>query len=160
MRPVEKFLERNEVAERFAHLLPVDCNHVVVHPVAHRLMAVVSHRLRDFALMVREHKIHSTAVDVERLAQIFLPHRRAFEMPSWESVAPWRRPSHDVFWRRFLPQREVDRVVLLRLSVERTRRVEQLVDVSSRQFAVVEVLAVLHHVEIYRTVAFVGISSL
>ena len=31
----EELVEGDEVAQRLAHLLPVDGNHVVVHPVAH-----------------------------------------------------------------------------------------------------------------------------
>ena len=39
----EKFIEGDEIAERFTHLLAVDRDHVVVHPVEHGVMAVVGH---------------------------------------------------------------------------------------------------------------------
>ena len=39
----EELVEGDEIAERFAHFLTVDGDHVVVHPVAHGVMAVVGH---------------------------------------------------------------------------------------------------------------------
>jgi hypothetical protein len=36
----EELLKGDEVAERLAHLLAVDGNHVVVHPVVHHLVAL------------------------------------------------------------------------------------------------------------------------
>ena len=39
----KEFVESDEVAERFSHLLAIDGNHVVVHPVAYGIVAVVSH---------------------------------------------------------------------------------------------------------------------
>ena len=41
----EELVKRNEVTQRFAHLLPVDGNHVVMHPIVHRLVPLRSHRL-------------------------------------------------------------------------------------------------------------------
>ena len=70
----KEFVESDEVAERFSHLLAIDGNHVVVHPVAYGIVAVVSHRLRYFAFVVREFQVHAAAMNVEGLAQIFFAH--------------------------------------------------------------------------------------
>ena len=39
----KKFLQRYGIPQRFAHLLPVDGDHVVVHPVFHRHLIVRSY---------------------------------------------------------------------------------------------------------------------
>ena len=70
----KELFKSDEIAERLAHLLAIDCNHIVVHPVADGIMSRMSHRLRYLAFMMREHQIHATTVNVERVAKIFLPH--------------------------------------------------------------------------------------
>ena len=37
----EELLQSNEVPERFAHLLPTDSNHIIVHPVAYHSLSVL-----------------------------------------------------------------------------------------------------------------------
>ena len=88
MAAFEKLVESDEIAQRFAHLLSGDGNHVVVHPVAHRSLAVCRHRLCDFRLMVRELQVETAAVDIELLAKVFATHCGAFHVPSREAVAP------------------------------------------------------------------------
>ena len=84
----EELLERNKVVVRLAHLLAVDGQHVVVHPVLHGLMAHRGYGLRNLALVVGEDEVHAAAVDVELLAEVLAAHRRAFAMPAGEAVAP------------------------------------------------------------------------
>ena len=48
----EELLEGDEVAERLAHLLSVDRDHVVMHPEACRIVAEGGRGLRDLALVV------------------------------------------------------------------------------------------------------------
>ena len=50
-----KLFKGDEIAQRLTHLLPVDRNHVVVHPITGRIMTACRRALCDFALMVREH---------------------------------------------------------------------------------------------------------
>jgi hypothetical protein len=57
-------------------------------------------------------------VDVEGLTQIFCAHYRALNMPTWKTIAPGRRPTHDVIRRCFLPQREIHFVSLVVLAVQ------------------------------------------
>ena len=131
-----------------------------MHPVLHGLVSESGSRLRYLALVVREHEIQSAAVNVECLAKVFCPHGRALEVPSWESVAPRRRPAHDVLRLRFLPQGEVVSVVLFGLTVQLACSLEKLLDIASGQLAVVEFLVVFLHVEVYRAVALVSVAVL
>ena len=61
----EELFKGDEVAERLAHLLTVDGNHVVVHPVVYHLVALRSHSLGYLAFVVREYEVHSASVNVE-----------------------------------------------------------------------------------------------
>ena len=70
----EELLKGYEIAIRFAHLLAVDGNHIVVHPAFHGLMPLGRHALRYLAFMVGEHEIHAAAVDIECIAEIFPAH--------------------------------------------------------------------------------------
>ena len=64
----EELLQRDEVIVRLTHLLTVDGQHIVVHPVLHSGMAHRSLSLGNLTLMVGEHQIQTTAVDIELLA--------------------------------------------------------------------------------------------
>ena len=151
-----EFLERNEVAERLAHFLAVDRNHVIVHPVTGRVVAASGRALRDLALVMREHQVHASPVYVERLAQVARTHRGALHMPTGESVAPRRRPAHDMLFRGFFPQREIERSPLVALTVERSRVGLHLVEHAARQLAIAVLAVVSLDVEIDRTVAHIG----
>ena len=144
----------------FAHLLPVDGNHVVMHPIVHRLVPLRSHRLGYLAFVVGEKQIHASAVNVEFLAQVLGAHGRTFEMPAGKTVAPRRRPPHDMFGRSLFPKSEIETIVLLALSVELPRRVEQVVDIAPRQLAVMVVFIILHYIEVNRPVTYISISGL
>ena len=67
MRAGEEFVEGDEVAQRLTHLLPVDGDHVVVHPVVHGILSIARHGLRYLAFVVGEFEVDATAVDVEFL---------------------------------------------------------------------------------------------
>src|SRR5207247_11420015 len=66
----------------------------------------------DLVLMVREAEVGSPRVDVDPVAQVLHGHRRAFDMPAGEAVAPRARPLHEPAWSGGLPQREVRGLVL------------------------------------------------
>ncbi len=55
------------------------------------------------ALVVREYEVHAAAVYVEAVAEIFTAHGRTLQMPGGKTVAPGRRPSHDMFGRSLFP---------------------------------------------------------
>src|SRR5258705_12626196 len=89
-----------------------------MHPVSNRIFSRSRNTLRNLRFMMRKQQILSAAMNIKRLAEIFSTHRRTFDMPARESLAPGRRPMHDVFGSCFLPQGEVDRISLLVLSFE------------------------------------------
>ena len=88
MRTFEELRQSDEVAERLAHLGAVDGDHVVVHPVFHYLMSHCCNTLRNLTFVVGEYKIHTSAVDVELLAEVFASHCCALAVPSGEAIAP------------------------------------------------------------------------
>ena len=152
----KELLEGDEVAQRLAHLLAVDRDHVVVHPVTCRIVPQRGGRLRDLALVVREHQIHAASVDVEAFAQVTGTHRRALHMPAGEPLSPRRRPAHDMLGRCLLPQREVIGVALVALPVQLARVGDDVVEVTTRKPAVIIFGVVFLHVEIDRAVRLVG----
>lgn len=77
----------------FAHAAPVERQHVRVHPVTCPTAVRVYLILGYLAFVVREFQVHATAVYVERFAQVFRAHGRAFHMPAGKSFAPGRGAS-------------------------------------------------------------------
>ena len=82
--------------------------------------------LGDLVLVVREDQVDAAAVDVERLAQIAVRHRRALDVPAGPPGAPRALP------RRLarlgaLPEREVERAALLLADLDARARL-QVVD--------------------------------
>ena len=126
----EKLLERDEVAERLAHLLTVDRNHIVVNPILGRVVAERRRRLRDLAFVMRKHQVHTAAVDVEPLAQVFGAHGRTLHEPAGDAVAPGRRPAHDMLRRSLLPEGEIARMALVALPVQLARVRQNIVEVA------------------------------
>ena len=156
MRTCEELVESDEVAQRLAHLGAVYGNHIVVHPILHNRLAHCSHALRNLTFVVREHKVHTAAVNIELLAQIFAAHCSTLAVPAGEAVAPRRGPTHNVFGLCALPQSEVGRVAFLALAVELACGIEHLVKVTARQNAVIMRLVVLCNIKIYRALALIG----
>ena len=70
--------------------------------------------LRDLVGMVDGDVVLAAAVDVEEVAQVFLRHRRALDVPAREALAPGAVPFHLPLLarRREFPEREVGRVAL------------------------------------------------
>ena len=159
MRTAEELVERYEIAQRLTHLLAVDSDHVIVHPIIHGLLTIVSHRLGDLTLMMREHQVHSAAMYIECLSEVFLTHCGTLKMPSREPLAPRRWPMHDMLRRSFLPQSEVSRIALLLLTVQRSRGGEKFVDIAPGELTVTMIPVILRHIEIHRSVRDIGISA-
>ena len=85
-----------EMAQALTHLLAVDGNHIVVHPVMNHLVALRSHSLCNLALVVRENQIHAATMNIEVAAQVLASHRSTLAVPARETIAPRTRPAHDV----------------------------------------------------------------
>ena len=109
--------------------------------------------------MMREDQVHSSSVNIEVLAQILASHGGTFGMPSGETVAPWRRPAHDVFRLRFFPEGEVGGITFFALSVEVAGGIQYVVEVAAGEFAVMIVLIIFSYVKVDGTFAFVSVSG-
>ena len=92
----KELLQSDEVAKTLTHLLTIDGNHIVVHPVTNHLVALRSYSLRNLALVVRENQIHAATVNIKVAAQVLASHGSTLAVPSWETIAPRTRPAHDV----------------------------------------------------------------
>ena len=95
-------------------------------PIAERALG-----LGDLVLVVREDQIGAAAVDVERLAEVAVRHRRALDVPARTPRAPGARPRRLARLRR-LPQREVERALLLLVDLDAGARL-QVVDALARR---------------------------
>ena len=154
----EELRQGDEVVVGLAHLLAVDGNHVVVHPVVHHLVALACDSLRYLAFVVGEDEVHAAAVDVEVLAQIFASHRRALAVPAGEAVAPRRRPAHDVLGLCRFPKGEIRLILLLAHAGKVAARILHILKVAPREDAPAVDFVVLLDVEIDAAVALVGIA--
>ena len=153
----EELLQRDEVVVRLTHLLAVDGQHIVVHPVLHGLMTHRRRSLGYLALVVGEDEVQSATVDVEHLAEVLTTHGRTLAVPAGETVAPGRRPAHDVLRLCLLPQGEVGLVMLLADAVEVVARgVLDVLQGAAAEDAVLVLLVIRLNVEIDRTVRLVG----
>ena len=155
----EKLIERDEIIVALAHFLAGNGDHVVVHPIVHHGMSLRGLRLCDFTLMVWEHQVHTSTVNVKFFAKIFAPHGCALAVPARKSVAPWRGPTHDMSWAGFLPKCEIHLVAFFAHTIEFAASIADFLEVAAGENAIFIVFVVLHHVEIDRTIAFVGIAS-
>ena len=149
-------MKRDEVAQGLAHLLPVDGNHVVVHPVLGWILVVAGIALRDFTFVVGEKQVHAATVDVKLGAKVFGTHGRTFQVPAWEAKAPRGRPLHEVLSRSVFPQGKIDRVPLFSLSIQVAASTNQFLDDTPRKFAVGVFLVVGEYIKIYRSVDHIG----
>ena len=126
----EELLQRNEIAQALSHLLAVDGNHVVVHPVFHHAMPLRCHRLCYLALMMGEHKVHASSVDVKLATQILAPHGGTLAVPSREALAPRTGPAHDMFGLCLFPQGKIHLIALLCHAVKCTTVVDHIVQIA------------------------------
>ena len=81
-----------EVAQRLGHLLVVDVEEAVVHPVMGKGGVVGRLRLGDLVLVVGELEILAAAVDVDGLAQVLPVHGGALDVPAGTALAPGGLP--------------------------------------------------------------------
>ena len=84
----KELLQGNEVVVRLTHLLAINRQHIVVHPVFHSGMSHRSLCLGNLTLVMREDQVHATTVDIKLLAQILPAHSRALTVPARETIAP------------------------------------------------------------------------
>jgi hypothetical protein len=102
-----------EVARGLGHLPAVHEQVRTVHPGAGGDAADDGRGLGDLVLVVGEHVVLATGVDVEGRAEEAERHRGALEVPAREPLAPRAGPAQLASWLRCLPQGEVGRVALV-----------------------------------------------
>ena len=154
----EELLQSDEVAKTLTHLLTVDGNHIVVHPVTNHLVALRSHSLSNLALVVRENQIHAATVNIEVAAQVLASHSSTLAVPARETITPRTRPTHDMLWRSLLPEGEVSLVLLLADTSQFAALVDDVLQVTSGEDTVLMILVILLDIEVDRAVALVGIA--
>ena len=154
----KELLQRNEIAKTFSHLLAVDRDHVVVHPVAHHLFSFGRDGLRDLAFVMWEDEVHSPAVDVEMIAQVLASHSRTFAMPARKAVAPRRWPAHNMLRAGFFPKGEVYLIALFVYTVQCSARVNGIFEVAPREYAVAILGVVFFYIEVNRPVALICVA--
>src|SRR3989344_1272475 len=92
-----------------------------MEPVLNKSFSRCGFRLCDFIVMVDWNVIDSAGVNVERFAEVFHRHRRAFNMPTRETDTPRRWPFllsrrlSRACQRREFPQSEVSSVFFLQI---------------------------------------------
>src|SRR5690606_4391840 len=65
----------------------------VMHPVLGHRRPVAAAALGALVFVVGEDQIETAAMDIERLAQVVVAHRRALDMPPGPALAPGARPA-------------------------------------------------------------------
>src|ERR1035437_131525 len=79
-----------------------------MHPVMNCFFTECSSGLGYLAFMMRKHKIHSTSVNIKLFTKIFDTHGRTFQVPSGETITPWRWPSHKVIRAGLFPDSKIE----------------------------------------------------
>ncbi len=64
-----------------------------IQTLRQRMAVMGAFALGDLVFVMGKHQIDAAAMDVERLAQIFLRHGRAFDVPAGPAAAPGRFPA-------------------------------------------------------------------
>ena len=100
-----------EVAQGLGHLLIINVQKCVVHPVVGKGLAVGRLALGDLILVVGEDQVLAAGVDVDLVAQIFLGHHRALDVPAGAALAPRGLPVRLPLLLR-LPEHEVGGILL------------------------------------------------
>ena len=106
--------DEDEIAEGLRHLRAVEADQADVEPQPDERLVGDRFGLGRLALVVREHEVPASAVDVDRFAQLAQNQGRALDVPAGPARPPPRLPRRLVRERR-LPQHEVQGVSLVRI---------------------------------------------
>ena len=129
--------DSKEVTEGLTHLLVVDIDESVVHPVVREGLVVCTLILCDLVFVVREDEVLTTGMDVETAATVLRSHDTALGVPARTTLAPWRLPVRLTVLLR-LPEYEIGRGTLALLTghLQITETGLQLIDVLVAQLSV------------------------
>ena len=145
--------DAEEVAFRLGHLNVIDIDKTVMHPVANKRFAAGCLGLGDFIFVMRENQVLTTAVNIDSVAQEFVIHGRALNMPARSSLSPGGGPGRLAFFFKF-PDNKVERAVFL-LIVQSAGSFFQVVQRVAGEFAIV---LELQHIEIDAIIQHIGIA--
>ena len=109
-------LDEEDVARRFGHLGAIGQKVLPMYPIVNVPVAESAFALGDLILVMGEHVVHATGMDVEPFAQILVGHRRTFDVPARKALAPGTVPFYVPARFSRLPKRKVARVPLQRVS--------------------------------------------
>ncbi len=153
----KELFQRNKVSKTLAHLLSVDGNHIVMHPIVNHLVTLAGYSLCDLTLMMREYKIHATAVNIKMTAEVFTSHSCTLAVPPRISLAPRTWPAHNMLGSSFLPESKVHLVLLLANSIQFPAIIDHVGKIAMRKNPIFMVLVILFYIEINGTIADIGI---
>jgi hypothetical protein len=80
--------------QTLGHFDAIHGEKIVMYPKSDKLVTCRAFTLRDFIFMVHWDMVDATSMYIDCFAQVLHTHRTTFDMPSWESITPWRRPVH------------------------------------------------------------------
>ena len=70
----KKLIGQNGVSCAFAHSSSVEGKHIAMHPVTNRTIRSNGLALSDFTLVMGEFEVHSAAMYIELVAEVFRAH--------------------------------------------------------------------------------------
>ena len=109
---LQQIAHEDQVAEGLGHLPATQPDQAHVQPVTHEAFAGHRLGLRRLALVMGEHQVTTTTVDVDRLPQLAQGQGRALDVPSGPTRPPTRLPGRLV-GERGLPQDEIQGMALV-----------------------------------------------
>ena len=83
-----------------------------MHPIADKLLAILSFTLGNLVFVVRELEVLAPGVNIDGLAEVLGGHHGALDVPAGTALAPWGIPA-DFTRLSGLPESKVHRVFLL-----------------------------------------------
>ena len=70
----EQFRQLDHIVETLAHFPAINGDHVIVYPITNRSYMIANGALRNFTFMMGKQKIHTAAMNVKLITQIFRAH--------------------------------------------------------------------------------------
>src|SRR5659263_745805 len=114
----KEFIKRDKISKRLTHLLTIDRDQVIVHPVVNRLVSKTCHTLGDLCLVMREKQVKPSSMNIKWFSEVFCTHCRKFGVPAGKTFTPGRRPMHNVFRCRFFPDCKIQSRFFLTLGIK------------------------------------------
>jgi hypothetical protein len=88
MPPFSNVPDRVEVAQRFAHLCPINEEVLTVEPGLYKTVSGAADTLGDLIFMMGKQEVYAAAVNIEFLSEIFHRHGGTFDVPSRTAAPP------------------------------------------------------------------------